>query len=52
MPPAANGSSNGANGFILEFERPLAGLTRQIGEYEADQAKTQLEAAGATIEIA
>ena len=40
MPPTANGSSNGANGFILEFERPLAGLTRQIGEYEADQAKT------------
>jgi len=40
MPPAKNGSSNGANGFVLDFEKPLVGLTRQIAEYEADQART------------
>ncbi len=40
MSPEANGSTNGQNGFILEFEKPFAGLTRQIEQYQADQAKT------------
>ena len=40
MPPAANGSRNGPNGFVLEFEKPLVGLDRQINECEAAQAKS------------
>ncbi len=40
MPPAANGSRNGPNGFVLDFEKPLVGLERQIKEYESAQAKS------------
>jgi acetyl-CoA carboxylase carboxyl transferase subunit alpha len=40
MPPAVDGSRNGPNGFVLEFEKPLVGLDRQINEYETAQAKS------------
>ncbi len=39
MPPT-NGTRNGQNGYVLEFEKPLARLNHTIAELEAKQAAT------------
>ena len=39
MPPA-KAARNGENGYVLEFETPLARLDRTIAELEAEQAET------------
>jgi len=38
--PSMSGARNGENGYVLEFEKPLAKLNRTIAELEAEQAST------------
>ena len=39
MPPTS-GARNGSNGYVLEFEKPLARLNRTISDLEAEQVST------------